>query len=171
MDARNWIDPGIQRMFSDWPKLFMGLFLKSHNVLTQPGSDRSWRLAGQLRKKSLSFRKARTRYLRRTRRTSPCTFFPRLSVCERTGRVRAVQATIADYFKGLHKFASLVNSLGLNKPKRAVIQMLSLIQGAIVMAQSTRDPAIVEANHDATRLFLEDGLASSSEAKKKVDNA
>ncbi|ANP90744.1 TetR/AcrR family transcriptional regulator [Rhizobium leguminosarum] len=72
-----------------------------------------------------------------------------------------VQATIAEYFKGLHEFvASLIEPLGLKKPEKAVIQVLSLIQGAIVMAQSTRDPGIVEANRDAARLLLEDGLAS-----------
>ncbi|NKK62120.1 TetR family transcriptional regulator [Rhizobium leguminosarum bv. viciae] len=72
-----------------------------------------------------------------------------------------VQATIAEYFKRLHEFvASLIEPLGLKKPEKAVIQVLSLIQGAIVMAQSTRDPGIVEANRDAARLLLEDGLAS-----------
>ncbi|WP_027665551.1 TetR/AcrR family transcriptional regulator [Rhizobium leguminosarum] len=72
-----------------------------------------------------------------------------------------VQATIAEYFKRLHDFvASFIEPLGLKKPEKAVIQVLSLIQGAIVMAQSTRDPGIVEANRDAARLLLEDGLAS-----------
>ncbi|API56200.1 TetR/AcrR family transcriptional regulator [Rhizobium leguminosarum] len=72
-----------------------------------------------------------------------------------------VQATIAEYFKGLHEFvASLIEALALKNPEKAVIQVLSLIQGAIVMAQSTRDPGIVEANRDAARLLLEDGLAS-----------
>ncbi|CAN7354911.1 TetR/AcrR family transcriptional regulator [Pararhizobium sp. LjRoot238] len=72
-----------------------------------------------------------------------------------------VQATIAEYFEGLHEFvASLIEPLGLKKPERAVIQVLSLIQGAIVMAQSTRDPDIVEANRDAARLLLENGLTS-----------
>jgi AcrR family transcriptional regulator len=70
-----------------------------------------------------------------------------------------VQATIAAYFKGLHEFvASLIEPLSLKKPETAVIQVLSLFQGSLVMAQSTRDPAIVKANRDAARLLLEDGL-------------
>lgn len=69
-----------------------------------------------------------------------------------------VQAIIATYFKGLHEFvASLIEPLALNRPEKAVLQILSLIQGSIVIAQSTRDPAIAEANRDAARLLLEDG--------------
>jgi hypothetical protein len=75
-----------------------------------------------------------------------------------------VQATIATYFKGLHGFvASLIEPLALSKPERAVIQILSLFQGAMVIAQSTRDPAIVEANRDAARVLLEDALITSPE--------
>ncbi|MBY5839737.1 TetR/AcrR family transcriptional regulator [Rhizobium leguminosarum] len=75
-----------------------------------------------------------------------------------------VQATIAAYFKGLHGFvASLIEPLPLSKPERAVIQILSLFQGAMVIAQSTRDPAIVEANRDAARVLLEDALITSPE--------
>ncbi|WP_105429295.1 TetR/AcrR family transcriptional regulator [Neorhizobium sp. T6_25] len=75
-----------------------------------------------------------------------------------------VQATIAAYFKGLHGFAaSLIEPLALSKPERAVIQILSLFQGAMVIAQSTRDPAIVEANRDAARVLLEDALITSPE--------
>jgi AcrR family transcriptional regulator len=74
-----------------------------------------------------------------------------------------VEATIAAYFTTLHDFvASLIEPLSLSKPERAAIQVLSLIQGAIVIAQSTRDPAIVEANRDAARVLLEEGLDSSS---------
>ncbi|MEH7866299.1 TetR family transcriptional regulator [Rhizobium laguerreae] len=75
-----------------------------------------------------------------------------------------VQATIVAYFKGLHGFvASLIEPLPLSKPERAVIQILSLFQGAMVIAQSTRDPAIVEANRDAARVLLEDALITSPE--------
>ena len=75
-----------------------------------------------------------------------------------------VQATIAAYFRGLHEFvASLIEPLPLSKPERAVIQILSLFQGAMVIAQSTRDPAIVEANRDAARVLLEDALITSPE--------
>jgi hypothetical protein len=70
------------------------------------------------------------------------------------------QTTIADYFKELHEFvASLLEPLALSNPERAIIQILSLVQGSFVMAQSTPDPHIVEANRDAARLLLEDGLA------------
>jgi AcrR family transcriptional regulator len=81
-----------------------------------------------------------------------------------------VQATIAEYFKALHDLvSSLIVPLGMKKPEKAVIQILSLIQGAIVMAQSARDPHMVEANRDAARLLLEDGLATSSEPEKRED--
>lgn len=67
-----------------------------------------------------------------------------------------VQATITAYFEGLHDLvASLVEPLALSKPEKTVVQILSLIQGSIVMAQSTRDPLLVEANSDAARLLLE----------------
>ena len=73
-----------------------------------------------------------------------------------------VEATIAAYFTGLHDFvASLIEPLALSKPGWAVIQILSLIQGSFVLAQSTRDPAIVEANRDAARALLEAAMASS----------
>ena len=69
-----------------------------------------------------------------------------------------VQATIAAHFKGLHEFvASLVEPLELREPEKTVVQILSLIQGSIVIAQSMRNPAIAEANRDAARLLLEDG--------------
>ena len=69
-----------------------------------------------------------------------------------------VQATITAYFEGLHDLvASLVEPLGLNKPEKTVLQILSLIQGSIVLAQSTRDPLLAEANRDAARLLIESG--------------
>src|SRR3546814_19639152 len=68
------------------------------------------------------------------------------------------------YFKRLHDFvASLIAPLALSMPEKAVVQILSLVHGSIVIAQSTRDPALVEANRDAARLLLEDRLISSSE--------
>ncbi|MCK1390172.1 TetR/AcrR family transcriptional regulator [Bradyrhizobium sp. 1] len=74
-----------------------------------------------------------------------------------------VEATIAAYFTRLHDFvASLVEPLSLSKPERAVIQILSLFEGSLVIAQSTRDPAIVEANRTAARVLLQEGMASSS---------
>ena len=75
-----------------------------------------------------------------------------------------VQATIAAHFKGLREFvASLVEPLALSKPEQAVLQILSLIQGAIVIAQSTRDPGIAQASRGAARLLLEGASISSSE--------
>jgi hypothetical protein len=73
-----------------------------------------------------------------------------------------VQATITAYFEGLHRLVvSLVEPLALNKPEKTVVQILSLIQGSIVMAQSTRDPLLAEANRDAARLLLEGAVASA----------
>lgn len=75
-----------------------------------------------------------------------------------------VQATIAEYFKELNEFvASLIEPLALGNPKRAVIQILSLIQGSFVMAQSIPDPEIAQANREAARLLLENDLAALSE--------
>lgn len=66
-----------------------------------------------------------------------------------------VQATIAEYFKQLHDFvSSLIEPLRLSDHERAVIQILSLIQGSLVMAQSLPDPQIVEANREAAQILL-----------------
>lgn len=66
-----------------------------------------------------------------------------------------VQATIAAYFVRLRAFvASLVAPLELDDPEKAVVQILTLIQGSIVMAQSMPDPTIAGANRDAARLLL-----------------
>ncbi len=66
-----------------------------------------------------------------------------------------VQATIAEYFKQLHDFvSSLIEPLRLSDHERAVIQILSLIQGSFVMAQSLPDPQIVEANREAAQILL-----------------
>lgn len=67
-----------------------------------------------------------------------------------------VQATIAAYFKSLREFvASLLEPLALSDPDKTLIQILSLIQGSIVLAQSERGPGIARANRDAARLLLE----------------
>lgn len=67
-----------------------------------------------------------------------------------------VQATIAAYFQSLHDLvAALIAPLALNKPEKAVLQILSLIQGSIVMAQTTTDRTFAAANRDAVRLLLE----------------
>ncbi len=67
-----------------------------------------------------------------------------------------VQATIAAYFEGLRRFvASLLEPLALREPDKSVIQILSLIQGSIVIAQSQRDSGVAQASRDAARLLLE----------------
>lgn len=67
-----------------------------------------------------------------------------------------VQATIAEYYTELHAFVgSLIEPLALSNPERTVIQILSLLQGSFVMAQSIPDGDIVAANRDAARLLLE----------------
>ncbi len=66
-----------------------------------------------------------------------------------------VQATIAEYFKQLHDFvSSLIEPMRSSDHERAVIQILSLIQGSFVMAQSLPDPRIVEANREAAQILL-----------------
>ncbi|WP_275785362.1 TetR/AcrR family transcriptional regulator [Pararhizobium gei] len=71
-----------------------------------------------------------------------------------------VQATIAEYFKELHEFvASLIEPLALSNPERTIIQILSLLQGSFVMAQSIPNGEIVAANRDAARLLLEHWLS------------
>lgn len=67
-----------------------------------------------------------------------------------------IQATIANYFRSLHDLISgLIAPLGLSRHEKAVLQILSLIQGAIVMAQTTSNQGIAKANRDAARLVLE----------------
>ena len=71
-----------------------------------------------------------------------------------------VQATIAEYFAELHEFvASLIKPLDLDNPERAVVQILSLVQGSFVMAQSLPGLGIVEANREAAELLLEHALS------------
>ena len=72
-----------------------------------------------------------------------------------------IQAAIDIYFTGLHDFvATTVKPLELGEPEKTVVQILSLIQGSIVMVQSTRDHSIARANRDAARLLLEDGMSA-----------
>lgn len=67
-----------------------------------------------------------------------------------------IQATIANYFRSLHdQVSALLAPLGLNSHEKAVLQILSLIQGAIVMAQTGLHQGIAKANGDAARLLLE----------------
>lgn len=78
-----------------------------------------------------------------------------------------VQATIADYYKELHELVTrLIEPLGLKNPERAVIQVLSLVQGSFVIAQSMPSEGIVEANRDAARLLLENEMAVASTSER-----
>lgn len=66
-----------------------------------------------------------------------------------------VQARIAAYFQSLHEFvAGLIAPIGLADPDKAVLQILSLIQGAIVMAQTMPGHGIAAANRDAAKALL-----------------
>ncbi|MEC3909567.1 TetR/AcrR family transcriptional regulator [Sphingobium sp. CR2-8] len=67
-----------------------------------------------------------------------------------------IQAMIDTYFESLHRFVTeLIKPLSLIDPGRTAIQILSLIQGAIVMAQATSDRDIGAANRHAARILLE----------------
>lgn len=66
-----------------------------------------------------------------------------------------IKATIANYFHSLHELVStLIAPLGLSNHERVVLQVLLLIQGAIVMAQTTSDQGIAKAGKEAARLLL-----------------
>ncbi|WP_197976513.1 TetR/AcrR family transcriptional regulator [Sphingomonas sp. CFBP 13720] len=66
-----------------------------------------------------------------------------------------VEAMIAGYFDSLHALvAALVAPLAPDDPDKVVVQLLSLIQGAIVMAQTTSTVDIAAANRDAARRLL-----------------
>lgn len=79
-----------------------------------------------------------------------------------------VQATIADYYRELQELVtSLMKPLGLKNPERAVIQILSLVQGAFVIAQSMPSEGIVEANRDAARLLLESEMAAAASKSER----
>lgn len=80
-----------------------------------------------------------------------------------------VQATIAEYFKQLHDFvSSLIEPLRLSDHERAVIQILSLIQGSFVMAQSLPDPRIVEANREAAQILLINELGQTPHNRMSI---
>lgn len=67
-----------------------------------------------------------------------------------------IKAAIARYFQSLHDLvAALIAPLDLADPDQAVLQILSLIQGAIVMAQAMPDGDIAAANRHAAGMVLE----------------
>ncbi|MBY3381798.1 TetR/AcrR family transcriptional regulator [Rhizobium laguerreae] len=99
----------------------------------------------------------------RARTFRGCSFARGLAEFGPEANTPEVQATIAEYFTELHEFvASLIKPLGLDNPERAVIQILSLVQGSFVMAQSIPNAGIAQANRVAARLLLENELAASS---------
>ena len=74
-----------------------------------------------------------------------------------------IQATISAHFQGLRNFVeSLIAPLALSDPERTVIQILSLIQGSIVMAQAATCPAVAEANREGARLLLQEPGSSTA---------
>lgn len=67
-----------------------------------------------------------------------------------------IQAMIDTYFEDLERLiAGLVEPLNLTDSHRAVLQILSLIQGAIVMAQATYGEGVGGASREAARVLLE----------------
>lgn len=67
-----------------------------------------------------------------------------------------IKATIAVYFQSLHDLvADLIVPLDLIDPDKATLQILSLIQGAIVMAQAMPGGDIAAANRHAAGILLE----------------
>lgn len=89
-----------------------------------------------------------------------CPFVKGLAEFGPDGDTPEIQSMIDTYFKSLDNLVTgLVAPLGLSKPDRTVLQILSLIQGAIVMAQATPDRRIGAANRDAARLLLETEIA------------
>ncbi|QQV78882.1 TetR/AcrR family transcriptional regulator [Sphingomonas aliaeris] len=67
-----------------------------------------------------------------------------------------VKATIATYFEKLHALvAGVIAPLSLAEPEKAVLQVLTLVNGSIVLAQATADPGIASACKDAARTLLE----------------
>ena len=66
-----------------------------------------------------------------------------------------IKATIALYFHSLRDLvANIIAPLPIRDADTAVLQILSLIQGAIVMAQATPADGIARANRDAAKLLL-----------------
>lgn len=77
-----------------------------------------------------------------------------------------VQATIAEYFKQLQDFVSaLIKPLEVRDPEGTLIQILSLIQGSFVMAQSIPDPRIVAANREAAKFLLTNELEQTPRSR------
>lgn len=69
-----------------------------------------------------------------------------------------VQATIAAYFESLHNLvADLMAPMVLSNPEKVVLQILSLVQGAIIMAQTSPDLSIAAANREAAAALLKAG--------------
>lgn len=73
-----------------------------------------------------------------------------------------IQMIISSYFEDLQDLvASLIEPMRLNDPEKTIVQILSLIQGSIVMAQATTNPTIAAANREAAKLLLQAGFDAS----------
>lgn len=69
-----------------------------------------------------------------------------------------VQSIISKYFDSLHDLvAAIIAPMNLIDRETTIVQILSLFQGSIVMAQATSNPAIAAANRDAAMLLLQTG--------------
>jgi AcrR family transcriptional regulator len=79
-----------------------------------------------------------------------------------------IQTIISSYFEGLQDFvASLIEPMKLSDPEKTIGQILSLIQGSIVMAQASSNPAIAAVNRDAAELLLQ-VVPKSSRPKTRI---
>ncbi|EHJ95518.1 TetR/AcrR family transcriptional regulator [Agrobacterium tumefaciens] len=102
----------------------------------------------------------------RARTFRGCSFARGLAEFGPEANTPEVQATIAEYYRELYELVtSLIKPLALKNPERAIVQILSLVQGSFVIAQSIPSEGIVEANRYAARLLLENemGVTSTSE--------
>ncbi|WP_340265880.1 TetR/AcrR family transcriptional regulator [Sphingobium mellinum] len=81
-----------------------------------------------------------------------------------------IQTIISSYFESLQNLvAALIEPMRLADPEKALVQILSLIQGSIVMAQATSNPAIAAANRDAARLLLQVDCAAAPRPEERTE--
>ncbi|KQN69650.1 TetR/AcrR family transcriptional regulator [Sphingomonas sp. Leaf62] len=85
-----------------------------------------------------------------------CPFVKGLSEFGPEGDTPEIRAMIDGYFESLDALVSgLVAPLDVADPRKTIVQILTLVQGAIVMAQATSDRSIGGAVRDAARMLLE----------------
>ncbi|WP_454798495.1 TetR/AcrR family transcriptional regulator [Novosphingobium lindaniclasticum] len=85
-----------------------------------------------------------------------CPFVKGLAEFGPDGDTPEIQAMINTYFEDLDRLITgLIEPLNLADSRQAVLQILSLIQGTIVMAQATYGEGVGSASRDAARVLLE----------------